>query len=203
MQDHDPSAEERPLVSTRTMDIVAALLFLVASGIVIYDASRLGFRWLEGEGPASGYFPFYVALIMAGASLVNLIRAILRLEPGGEGVFVSVPAFGRVLAVLIPLSVYVVLVSGISNGPLEVPRFGIYLASALFIFVFMLAIGRESPLKAILVALAVPVVLFVMFEKEFLIPLPRCQAGLCEGLEERLIGVPYDAAKGFLLGLFR
>ena len=107
---------EPALVSTRTMDIVVALLFLLVSGIVLYSSTRLGFGWLEGEGPASGYFPFYIGLIMAVASAVNLVRAVLRVEPGGEGIFVSAPAFGRVLAVLVPTLVYVALIGGVSFG---------------------------------------------------------------------------------------
>jgi len=192
MQDNDHSAHEPALVSTRTMDIVAALAFLLICGIVLYDATRLGFNWREGEGPASGYFPFYVALIMAGASIVNLVRALLRLEPGGDGIFVSSPAFGRVLTVLAPTLIYVVLIGGVSFGdlqveipqevafigglslgPIGIPRLGIYVSSAIFICAFMLIIGREHPLKALGVAVAAPLALFFMFEKWFLVQLPK------------------------------
>ena len=37
----------------------------------------------------------------------------------------------------------------------------------------MIVIGRENPLKAIGVSALVPVVLFFMFEKWFLVPLPK------------------------------
>ena len=224
MHDDNQSAQERTLVSMRTMDIAVAVLFLIGSGIVIYNSARLGFGWLEGEGPAPGYFPFYIGLILAVASIVNLVRAVLRIESGGEGIFVTAPAFGRVLTVLVPTLIFVALIGGLSFGfsvtipqgvvsilglsqpveiPVGIPRLGIYMASAIFMFGFMLAIGRETPLKATLVALAVPIILYVMFEKEFLTLLPKCQIGLCEGLEERLIGTPYDAAKDFLLRLLR
>jgi len=192
MQDDDQSTHEPALVSTRTMDIVVALLFLLASAVVLYDTNRLGFNWIEGEGPASGYFPFYIALVMAGASLVNLLRAVIRIEPGGDGVFVSARAFGRVLTVLVPVLLYVALIGGVSLGPVAIPRLGIYLASALFMLAFMIVVGRESPIKAIVVALVAPVALFVTFEKLFLVPLPKCTVGFCDGIEEMLVGVPYD-----------
>jgi hypothetical protein len=178
------------------MDIVVALLFLLGSGIVLYDSVRLGFGWLEGEGPASGYFPFYIGLIMAVASAINLVRAVLREEPGGEGIFVSVPAFRRVLTVLLPTLLYVALIGGFSSGwvltipqqvaavvgvsaqapidiALGIPRLGIYVASAIFIFGFMVFVGRENLLKTLGVAIVVPVALFFMFEKWFLVPLPK------------------------------
>ena len=67
------------------------------------------------------------------------------------------------LAVLIPSVIFVALIKYI----------GIYAASAAFIFVFMVLIGRENPLKAVGVSAFVPFALFMMFEKWFLVPLPK------------------------------
>jgi hypothetical protein len=172
MHDNDGAENSRPLVTTRTVDIVVALLLLAACAVVILDSTRLGFNWRDGEGPAPGYFPFYIAIILGLASLVNLFSALLRGRGSGE-VFVSARPFGRVLAVLIPAIVYVGLIGGISLGPLDVPGVGIYVASAIFIFLFMVVIGRENPFKAAAVSVAVPFVLFLMFEKWFLVPLPK------------------------------
>ncbi|HEX2518016.1 MAG TPA: tripartite tricarboxylate transporter TctB family protein [Castellaniella sp.] len=171
MQNEDRAPEGRSLVSNRTMEAVIALLLLVGSGIVIYDTTRLGFRWIDGEGPAPGYYPFWVAVILGISSLVNLAGAV-RGHGAGE-IFVSLRPFGRVLAVLVPSLVYVALIGGLSIGPVEIPALGIYVASAIFIFAFMIAVGRENPLKAIGVAVAAPVALFLMFEKWFLVPLPK------------------------------
>ena len=87
--------------------------------------------------------------------------------------FVSARPFGRVLAVLLPSICYVALIGGISLGPVELPALGIYVASAIFILAFMIVIGRENPLKALGVSVLVPVALFFMFEKWFLVPLPK------------------------------
>ncbi len=80
---------------------------------------------------------------------------------------------GRVLAVLIPSLIFVALIGGISIGPVDVPGLGIYVSSALFIFGFMLVIGRENLFKALAVSVCVPLVLFMMFERWFLVPLPK------------------------------
>ena len=50
---------------------------------------------------------------------------------------------------------------------------GIYVASALFIAGFMMAFGHNGVLKSIAVGIGVPLVLFFMFEKWFLVPLPK------------------------------
>lgn len=161
---HDDSgADERPLVKNRPMDIFVALLLLVISAIVIYDAKRMGFGWVEGEGPAAGYFPFYIALALGMASLVTLLKAVAGRVPDGDEVFVSVPAMGRVLTVLLPSIVFVAMIQYL----------GIYVASAIFIAGFMVVIGGNSILKSVLVGICVPLVLFFMFEKWFLVPLPK------------------------------
>lgn len=151
------------LVSVRTLDIAVALIFLVLSAIVIFDSNRLGFGWREGEGPAPGYFPFYVAVLMAGASMVNLVRAIGLTGEDAAEAFVSKPAFTRVLQVLLPTIAYVGLIQFL----------GIYMASAIFIMGFMTVFGRTSIIKTVGVGVGVPLVLFLMFERWFLVPLPK------------------------------
>ncbi len=171
MNNEKNETDEPRLVSNRTMDIATALFFLLMSGIVIYDSNRLGFHWEENVGPASGYFPFYIAVLMSIASIANLVRALRGQSENGADTFVTTPAFKRVLAVLIPAIIYVAVINYI----------GIYVASGLFIFAFMIFLGRESIFKAIAVSVAVPLALFFMFEIWFLVPLPK-------GLLEAMLG---------------
>jgi len=160
---HDKSNSEEPtLVSIRTMDIVVSLLFLVGSAVVITDSFRIGFGWLPNEGPAAGYFPFYIALTMAVASVINLFAA-LRIGHNVHESFVTRPAFMRVLAVLVPAFVYVALIKFV----------GLYVASGLYILGFMLTLGKEGILRSVAVCIGVPLALFVMFEIWFLVPLPK------------------------------
>jgi len=172
MHDSKSREDDGPTLATnRAIDAVVALILLAVCAIVIFDSARLGFNWREGEGPAPGYFPFYIAVILGFASLVNLLGA---LRGRGSGViFVTLRPFGRVLAVLIPSICYVALIGGLSLGPVAVPGLGIYVASAIFITAFMIVIGRENPLKALGVGILVPLALFFMFEKWFLVPLPK------------------------------
>jgi len=158
---HDDKGGEGPsLVSIRTMDIAVAVFCLVLAAIIIMDSTRLGFRWRE-DGPAAGYFPFYIGLIIAISSLVNLARAIS--SKGAPKTFVTKQAFRQVLAVLIPLAVYVLFVGWI----------GIYVASAIYIALFMWYFGRYALSKGAAIGIGVSLVLFVMFEIWFLVPLPK------------------------------
>jgi hypothetical protein len=158
-QDSNTSPDST-LVSIRTMDIVVALLLIALASVFMFDSWRVGFAWIEGQGPGPGFFPFYVSLILALASLVSLVRA--ALGSGPRETFVSTTAFRRVLLVLLPTTAFVALIQYL----------GIYVSSAIFIFGFMLAF-REHVLKAVMVGIAAPLVLFLMFEQWFLVPLPK------------------------------
>lgn len=169
MHNDDSSSNEPSLVSNRTVEIGMALLFLLVSAIVIKDSIRLGYGWIEGEGPASGYFPFYIAVFMALASIMTLVQAIMGKTEDADESFVSKPAFGRVMSIVLPTLVYIALIGSI--GP--IPGLGLYVASAIFIFFFMIVFGHENPLKSAFVSAIVPIFLFFMFEKWFLVPLPK------------------------------
>jgi hypothetical protein len=162
MSDERAGEDDAQFVSRRTMDILVALAFLVVSALVIADSVRLGFRWQEGSGPASGYFPFYVALIMAGASVINLLQALRDRDAAAES-FVSKAAFRRVIAVFVPLTAFVLLIAAA----------GLYVAAAAFIAFFMMSFGRYNVLPSAGVGAGVALALFLMFEKWFLVPLPK------------------------------
>jgi putative tricarboxylic transport membrane protein len=155
--------QDTPFVSTRTMDIVVAIGLLIVADVVVMDSLRLGVRWNEIEGPAAGYFPFYIGVFLGIASLINLQRALWVGRANGSRAFVTKPAFRRVLAVLLPLLGYVLVLNFI----------GIYVASAVYIALFMWYFGQYAPVRGLAIGLAVATALFLMFEVWFLVPLPK------------------------------
>ena len=58
--------------------VMAAFLFVVAI-LVIVDSVRVGTGWAD-DGPRSGYFPFYIGIIVMLASSATLVEAILNRE---------------------------------------------------------------------------------------------------------------------------
>lgn len=158
---HDVEHEPR-LVSYRTADIAVAALFLAASAVVITDSVRLGFNWRPAEGPAPGYFPFYIAVVMAISSAINLARAVMS-NVGKDESMTTRPGFMRMMAIFLPAVIYVV----------AMPWIGIYISSALYIAVFMIVFGKFAVWKAAAVAAAFTVISFLMFEVWFLVPLPK------------------------------
>src|SRR3979409_145938 len=70
----DPTAPEQDspaVTSTGTVDVVVSLLLLVLAAALGYDNWPPGFGW-DSPGPQPGYFPFYLSVVLAGASLYGL-----------------------------------------------------------------------------------------------------------------------------------
>jgi len=160
MDDEEASADgDRALVSTRTMEIAVALILLALGATVVFDSYRLGSKW-GSDGPQSGYFPFYIGLLICIASGVTLAQAVLS-KPAGGKTFVSWERFKLVLTVLVPGLLYVFSVKFI----------GLYIASAIYIAVFMVWLGKYPLWKGVAVGLVINVVFFLMFEVWFKVPL--------------------------------
>jgi putative tricarboxylic transport membrane protein len=167
MSEQEENAIEKSAVSTKTMDFVVALIFLVLGAVVMWDSSRLGSKW-GPDGPEAGYFPFYIGLILGSAAAVNAVRAYLGRDIKEES-FVSVPALKMVFSVLLPTIFYVLLIDGV--GP--IPGLGIYVPSVLFIAAFMVWLGKYKWLMTAVVSVSVVIAFFLMFEIWFKVPLPK------------------------------
>jgi putative tricarboxylic transport membrane protein len=156
--------QERPRsvwLTNQAFEAIVAVVILLVGVVMMVDARRVGMDWAS-DGPKGGYFPFRTGAILSIASVVVFLRALFGKHRNHE-LFVSWGRFKMVLAVLIPTVLYVVATQFI----------GIYVASAVFIGGFMRAIGRFDWPKVILISVAVSVVLFWMFEIQFLVPLPK------------------------------
>ena len=140
---------------------VAAFIFLLGA-IVIADSVRLGTGWQEVHGPRPGYFPFYIGLILWVAALVNAGRAVM-VRGADNKTFVEVGQLKLVLAVLVPTALFAGLVTWI----------GIYVSSILFIGFFMRWLGKYPWWKVVGVGLGTAVVIYLVFEKWFKVPLPK------------------------------
>ena len=138
---------------------VAAFTALFAL-IVMAGSVQAGVGW-GAEGPKAGFFPFYVGLMILASSIVNFGAAISQ-RPGGE-LFAEWGQLGKVLAMLVPTALYVALI----------PWIGIYVASIILIAVFMRWLGRYGWGMVAAVSLGVPLVTFFVFERWFLLPLPK------------------------------
>ena len=161
MSDQLPSAEaeSRPLARNSSVDAAVAAVLFVLGAVVVIEARRLGAGWTS-DGPGAGYFPFYIGIVICVAALGILVQSRLAASRD-QRVFVDREQMGRVLQVLLPATAYVLLVWGL----------GLYVASALYIALFMVLLGKYPAWKSTALALGVNAVLFLMFEVWFKVPL--------------------------------
>ncbi len=155
-------ADKHAVIGVRAMEIIVAALILAFGLVIAWASYDLGAGWAE-DGPEAGYFPFYIGVIIAVSSLVTLVQALRNRAPDSGGTFVERGQLKLVFAVLMPALVYVLVIQW----------FGIYLASAIYIAVFMVWLGKYAWWKGLLLGVVVSVCVFMMFEVWFQVPLHK------------------------------
>jgi Tripartite tricarboxylate transporter TctB family len=157
---HKDEVDNTPAVAKNaTVDAFVALVLLALGALVIVESRSLGATWTS-DGPGSGYFPFYVGLILCASSAGILYQAVFS-KARDTDTFATVLQTKRVASVLLPAAVYVLLITFL----------GLYVASALYIALFMVVMGKYSVLKSVCVGVGVSAYFFLMFEVWFKVPL--------------------------------
>jgi len=145
--------------SHRAVELGTTLAMIAFGALVIGGSLHAGIGW-GAEGPKSGFFPFYLGVAIIAASAVNAVAAFGQ-DP--RRIFAEWSQLASVLSVVIPTAVYV----------FAVPWAGIYVSSLLLIAVFMMWFGRYGFAISAAVSIGVTVATYLMFEKWFLVPLPK------------------------------
>jgi len=156
-----PAGDSPSVVSTRTVDIVVSLLLLALAALLCFDNWRTGIAWAP-DGPQAGYFPFYLGLILAAASLYGLITALVT-GAGAAQTFLTRDQLLRVIQVFIPTLLFCLLTQWL----------GLYVASFFLIAGFMRIIGRIALWKSMLTAFLFAIIMFVTFDIAFDVIMPK------------------------------
>ncbi len=143
----------------RTADLTTALVLMAAGLLVIWDSLRLGIGW-GTDGPKSGFFPFWLAVLLIVSCSAIALQAWRWSSPAP---FVTRERLKPVLTTLLPATGFVVLTQFV----------GLYVAAAAFMSVYMRWIGRYPWIGVVVVSVLFPLLTFVVFEKWFLVPMPK------------------------------
>ena len=146
--------------SQRAVEVGVALATIAFAVIIIVGSLQAGIDW-GAEGPKAGFFPFYIGLVILGASIVNLVQ--VWSAPAGERRFAEWGQLGQVISIAVPTAVYVAVI----------PFIGIYVASAALIALFMVWLGGYGWAYVVPISIGVPLVNFLIFEKWFIVALPK------------------------------
>jgi hypothetical protein len=160
----DPTApaDNSPAVTTvRTVEVVVYLLLVALALLLGFDNWRSGMGWAK-DGPQSGYLPFYLCVILAGASLYGLALAMLR-RTAAPKTFVTRDQLRRVMQVFVPTLLFCMATQWL----------GIYVASLLLVAGFMWLVGRIALWKSLLTSVLFALIMFMTFEVAIDVIMPK------------------------------
>jgi|SRR5215471_6584284 len=137
---------------------VAAVMGLLGV-ITVVGSLQVGIGW-AAEGPQSGFFPFWIGVLIVAASGYNFVRAF---AVPGRKLFADWGQIRQVLKVVWPMAIYV--------G--AIPWLGIYVSSALLMMGFMRWLGRYGWALTLAISIGLQILAYLTFERWFLVPLPK------------------------------
>jgi len=156
-----PEVDSPAVASARSVEISVSLLLLALAVTLGFDNWRTGIAW-DSTGPQAGYFPFYLSVILGGASLYGLVTTVLARRETSE-TFVTRAQLRRVMQVFIPTLLFC----------LATQFLGLYVASFFLIAAFMRMVGKIALWKSLLTAFLFTAIMFVTFDIAFDVIMPK------------------------------
>lgn len=156
-----PASDSPPVATTRSVDVVVSLMLFALACVLGYDNWRTGMSW-DSSGPQPGYFPFYLCVILAGASVYGVVSALRNRAEGAE-TFVTRAQLRRVMLVFVPTFLFC----------LATQFLGLYVASFFLVAGFMRMVGRIALWKSLLTAFVFTFAMFITFDIAFDVIMPK------------------------------
>ena len=146
----------------RKAEVACGLTLLVLGLLVLWQSLNLNIGW-GLNGPEAGFFPFWLAVGLVLCNLSITVEALRSRSPSIQRPFVHREGLISVLKVATPAFAMVALTEAI----------GLYPAALIYLAVYMRWIGKHPWVTTALVSVAVPLVSYFIFDKWFLIPMPK------------------------------
>jgi hypothetical protein len=156
-----PASDSPAVTTTRTAEVVVYLVLLALALLLAFDNWRSGIGWAR-DGPQSGYLPFYLCVILAGACLFGLGVAFRQRTMAAKS-FVTRDQLRRVMQVFVPTLLFC----------LAMQWLGLYVASFLLVAGFMRFVGRIAWWKSLLTSALFALVMFSTFDVAFDVIMPK------------------------------
>jgi len=149
-------------------EFVMALGLLLGAIILVREALRLPIGW-TAAGPGAGFFPFWLATGVTACAVLIFAKSLRAARAGGSGgagrvePFIPPGAWRPLLIAFLPMVAVIALISYL----------GLYLGGALYLAGYMRWVGRYRWSRIALVSTLIPLGLFLIFERWFLLPMPK------------------------------
>lgn len=142
-----------------------AVLCALCSIALMVKSAELNIGWIEGKGPGSGAWPFWLSTGMLLVSFLTMFRWFRGVTPESRSTELYITR-DRLLVV------------GISAGSIlfllvATHLVGMYVALLLFLLFYLRFVGHHSWPLTIVLMIGIPVFIFCLFEWALKIPLPK------------------------------
>jgi len=144
-------------------ETVFAALLLVGAVLLIPQTLKLPVAWTP-TGPGSGFFPLWLVVGVVFQMALILVRSLRApVPPGRAAPFIERESVRPLLIVFLPMVAVISMLRYL----------GIYIGGGLYLAGYMIFVGRQRWVTVLLVSILLPVALFFIFERWFLLPMPK------------------------------
>ncbi|WP_128925518.1 tripartite tricarboxylate transporter TctB family protein [Bradyrhizobium guangxiense] len=151
------------MISRRALELATAVLTGGFGGAVVVSSLDNGIGW-SSAGVDAGTFPFLTGIIIVLGSLYNLARGVLPAATlANVPIAITSLELGRLAGLFVPAAIFVA----------AIPLFGMYVAAALYVFAVLAIPRHQSVPRALAMAGATALALYVVFERMFQVSLPH------------------------------
>lgn len=164
-------------MTVRTAELWVAVILAIMSAGIMWKSTELNIGWIAGSGPGGGAWPFWLAGGMLVTSIWTIVRWFRRATPQSRSTEIFMSA--DTVAIVGPVVVGLVLLL------IGTHIIGMYFSVFLFMIAFVRFLGRHSWFMTLSLAVAAPVVMFLLFEWALTTSLPK-------GISEPLFYPLYD-----------
>lgn len=125
--------------------------------------ANIGF--IDGEGPGSGFWPFWLSLIMLLSCLWTIRNWVQKTTAISQSTEIFLDAYGKRMLVFVGGGIIAFLVM--------IEFLGFYGAVPLFLIYYLKVLGKHSWTLTLIIAVITPIVLFLFFDIAMRIVLPK------------------------------
>ena len=120
---------------------------------------------VEGEGPGSGFWPFWLSAVMLLCCVWIFVNGVRRTSPPSQSTEPFLDSYGRQMLALVG--------GGLIGFLILIEFAGFYGAIFVFMLYYLLVLGRHSVITTLTISTALPVVCFFFFDVAMRIVLPK------------------------------
>jgi len=158
----------------RRAELITAIVLALFSVYLMWKAGQPAWegipwwdniRYVRGEGPGSGFWPFYLSAIMLVCSVWIIVNWVRRDSPPSKSDEPFLDSYGIMMLIKVG--------GGVTALIAMVPFIGMYGSMMVFFFYYLHFLGRHRLVTTLAVSLGSPVVTFLFFDIMMRITLPK------------------------------